>query len=65
VQGRLKNRNLTYTIDTKCANSGRSIKIELDHELNILGMTKEANPMYCLVLINTDKMKEPSIIDLF
>jgi len=65
VQGRLRNRNLTYTIDTTSANSGRPIKIELDCELNIIGMTEEASPMYCLVLINTDKMKETSIVDVF
>jgi len=65
VQGRLTNRDLTYTIDTTCANSGRSIKIELDSDLNITGMTDGASPMYCLVLINTDKMKEQSIVDIF
>jgi hypothetical protein len=56
---------MTYTIDTTCANSGRPIKIELDSELNIFGMTEGASPMYCLVLMNTDKMKETSIVDVF
>jgi len=65
VQERLRNRNLTFTIDTTCANSGRLIKIELDRELNIIGMTEGANPMYCLVLINIGKMKETSIVDVF
>ncbi|MCP4341489.1 MAG: hypothetical protein GY799_22060 [Desulfobulbaceae bacterium] len=61
----MRNRNLTYTIDTICANSGRPIKIKLDSELNISGMTEGASPIYCLVLINTDKMKETSIVDVF
>ena len=65
MQGKLKNRVQTYTIDTTCVNSGRAIKIELDSELNITGMTEGASPMYCLVLINTNKMKETSIIDVF
>jgi hypothetical protein len=61
----LRNRDLTYTIDTTCANSGRSIKIELDSELNITAITEGASPMFCLVLMNTDKMKEKSIVDVF
>ncbi len=56
---------MTYTIDTTCANSGRPIKIELDCELNIIGMPEGTSLMYCLVLINTDKMKETSIVDVF
>ena len=65
MQGKLRNRLQTYTIDTTCANSGRLIKIELDSELYITGMTEGASPMYCLVLMNTDKMKETSIVDVF
>ncbi|MFC1524435.1 hypothetical protein ACFL6N_06550 [Thermodesulfobacteriota bacterium] len=65
MQGRLTNSDLTYTIDTTCANSGKPIKIELDSDLNITGITEGESPMYCLVLINTDKMKEQSIVDVF
>jgi hypothetical protein len=46
VYGRLQNRDLTFTIKTKCANSGKEIQIELDSDLNITGMTEGANPMY-------------------
>jgi hypothetical protein len=65
VYGRLQNRDLTFTINSKCANSGKKIRIELDSELNITGMTKGADPMYSMALINTDKMKEISIVDIF
>jgi hypothetical protein len=65
VYGRLQNKDLTFTIDTKCANSGREIKIELDSDLNITSMTEGADPMYSMALINTDKMKEMSIVDVF
>jgi hypothetical protein len=65
VYGRLQNRDLTFTIKTKCANSGKEIQIELDSDLNITGMTEGANPMYSMALINTDRMKEISIVDIF
>jgi hypothetical protein len=65
VYGRLQNRDLTFTIHTECSNSGRQIEIKLDSELNIARMTEGAAPMYSMALINTDKMKEASIVDIF
>jgi hypothetical protein len=56
---------LTFTIDTECANSGRLIQVELDSEMNITGMTEGAAPMISMALINPDKMKEMSIVDIF
>jgi hypothetical protein len=33
--------------------------------MNITGMTEGAEPMYSMALLNTDKMKEKSIVDVF
>ena len=65
MYGRLQNKDLTFTINTKCANSGKEIQIDLDSEMNITSMTAGAEPMYSMALINTDKMKEKSIVDVF
>jgi hypothetical protein len=65
VYGRLQNKDLTFTINTECANSAKKIQIEVDSDLNITGMTEGATPMYSMALINTDKMKELSIVDIF
>jgi len=65
VYGRLQNKDLTFTINTKCANSGKEIQIDLDSEMNITGMSEGSEPMYSMALINTDKMKEKSIVDVF
>jgi hypothetical protein len=65
VYGNLQDKDLTFTINTKCANSGREIQIEIDSALNIISMTEGADPMYSMALINTDKMKEKSIVDVF
>ena len=65
MYGRLQNKDLPFTINTNCANSGKQIQIEIDSEMNIISMTEGADPMYSMALINTDKMKEKSIVDVF
>jgi hypothetical protein len=65
VYGSLQDKDLTFTINTKCAFSGREIQIEIDSGLHITSMTEGAAPMYSMALINTDKMKEMSIVDIF
>jgi hypothetical protein len=65
VYGRLQDKDLSFTIETNCTNSGRQLQIELDSEMNITGMTEGANPMISMALMNTDRMKEPSIVDVF
>ena len=65
MYGSLQGKDLTFTINTKCANSGREIQIELDRALNITGMSEGADPVYSMALIDTDKMKEKSIVDVF
>jgi hypothetical protein len=65
VYGRLQNKELTFTINSECANSGKQIEIELDSELNITGMSEGSDPVYSMALINTDRMKEASIVDIF
>ncbi len=56
---------MAFTINSQCANSGKQIQIDLDSELNITGMTEDCEPMYSLALMNTDRMKEKSIVDVF
>ncbi|MDM8525224.1 hypothetical protein QUF80_17775 [Desulfococcaceae bacterium HSG8] len=65
VYGRLQNKELSFTIHSKCANSGRQIEIEVDSELNITSVADGSDPMFCLALMNTAKTKEPSIVDIF
>jgi len=65
VQGRLQDQDLEYTIHSTCSNSGRPIEIGIDSDLTIGRVTDGASPMYSMALMNTDTMKEKSIIDIF
>jgi hypothetical protein len=56
---------MTFTIETSCANSGEPIRIDLDSEMNITDTTEGCDPFYSMALINSDRMKEPSIVDVF
>ena len=65
MYGRLLSRELAFTINTECANSGRQIEIELDSNLNIAEMTEGAEPFITMTLFNSERMKEKSIVDIF
>lgn len=65
MQGRLRNENLSMTINTECANSGKQIKIEFDSDLNIRYVDEGSDPMVCVPVVNLVETKEPSIVDIF
>ncbi len=65
VYGRLRNEELFFTVNSECANSGKPMKIELDGDLNIISVDEGSEPMYCITLMDTAKIKEPSIVDIF
>ena len=56
---------MTFTIESMCANSGKQIRIDLDSEMNIIDMTEGCEPFYSMDLINSDRMKEANIVDVF
>jgi hypothetical protein len=65
VYGRLTRKELSFTIQAECANSGRQIEIALDSELNIKNVTDGSDPMFCLPIVPLSNTKEPSIVDVF
>jgi len=65
VLGKLKQRKFNFTIKAKCANSGRDIEIELDSDLEITRITKDAAPMFCLPIVPLANTKQPSIVNIF
>jgi hypothetical protein len=65
VQGQLRGKRLSLTIDTICAESGRPIQIEIDSDLNYRVAGGGAGTMLCVPLVDFDKLEDPSIIDAF
>ena len=65
MYGRLQKKDLFFTIQAECANSGRQIEIAIDSELNIANVTDGSEPMFCLPLVSLAKTKSPGIVDVF
>jgi hypothetical protein len=65
VLGKLKQKNLDFTINATCANSNRDIEIALNSDLEISYVTKNADPMFCLPIVSLANTKQPSIVDIF
>ena len=65
MYGRLQEKDLSFTILSECANSGRQIEIALDSKLQITKVTDGSDPMFCIPLVTLAKTKSPSIVDIF
>ena len=65
MQGQLLNRNLSCTIETRCAVSGRTIEIEIESDLSYRLRSSTKSPMLVIPLIDLGALDAPSIVDDF
>lgn len=65
VQGQLRNEKLECLITSKCAQTGRTLHIEIDSELNYKVQEPGATPLLTAPIVNFAELGDPSIIDAF
>jgi hypothetical protein len=65
VQGRLLERDLTCTITTECAISGRSMVFDLDSDLGFRVRPPAENPAFFIPLLDLPNLDAPCIVDDF
>ena len=65
VQGRLLNKDLSCTVETECAVSGRPIAFELDSDLRHRVRAPAEQPLLVIPLISLGDLDAPSIVDDF
>jgi hypothetical protein len=65
VQGRLLDRDLTCTITTECAVSGREIAFELSSELVFRVLPPAERPVFFVPMIDLVHLDAPCIVDDF
>ena len=65
VQGHLRNESLVVTIGTECGHCSRSIRLEIDSQLNYRVVEADAQPLIFVPMVDFDKLEDPSIIDAF
>ncbi len=66
VQGQLLKKNLSCTVETECAVSGREIAFEIESNLqHRLRTPVEEQPLLFIPIINLGDLDAPSIVDDF
>jgi hypothetical protein len=65
VQGRLRQEKLTFDISTECAQSGRSLHILMDGEMNYQVTEEDAHPLIFEPHLDWANFSEPHIIDAY
>ena len=65
VQGQLRNRPMSFVIESECAHSGRPLRFELDSDLNLLSLEPGVDPYIFIPGIDLSNIQEDSIIDIF
>jgi hypothetical protein len=65
VQGRLLEKDLSCTVETECAVSGRSIVFELDSDLGYRVRPPAEKPVLFIPIIDLSNLDAPCIVDDF
>ena len=58
-------RNLSCTVETECAVSGRTIELEIESDLRLRVRSSSERPMLVIPLIDLGALEAPSIVDDF
>ena len=65
VQGKLREENLSFVVDSVCADSGRPIQVEIDRDLHYRVPEGDADLRIFVPIIDVERLDDPSIIDAF
>ena len=65
MQGRLRNQELSFSIETQCGHCQEPIRLEIDSKMNYQVASAGAQPVIYVPMVDFDKLEEPSIIDGF
>jgi hypothetical protein len=65
VQGQLRSENLTFHIETRCGHCDQPLHLEVNSDLDVHVVEKEAEPLIFVPQVNFGRLQDPSIIDAF
>ena len=65
MQGRLQQLDLSVELITECAQSGRTLYLIIDSDLNVTVPEAGAAPLVFVPLVDFARLEDPSIIDAF
>jgi hypothetical protein len=65
VQGQLRNKKLSFLLQTTCAHCGKPFEIAIDSDLNYQVKSSGADPLVFVPMVDFAALEDPSIIDAF
>ena len=65
MQGRLRDEELSFEIDTECACCGQALRFTMRDDLSYELADGASSPMYYVPLVDFTKLRAPSIVDAF
>lgn len=65
MQGRLRNEDLSVTVDTECHHCGEPLTLEVDSEMNVRVEEAGAEPLVFIPDVAVFDVEGPSIVDDF
>ena len=65
VQGRLRSEKLTFHIETRCGHCNQPLHLEVNSDLDVDVIEKEAEPLIFAPLVDFGRLQAPNIIDVF
>lgn len=65
VQGRLRDEQLSVTIETACGHCGRSMRITVGSDMQFSVHDEDASPLVFMPHVDWSTFAEPNIIDAY
>jgi len=65
VQGQLLDKDLSSTVETECAISGRTVIFELDSDLGFCVGPPAEEPVFFIPMLDLSNLDAPCIVDDF
>jgi hypothetical protein len=65
VQGRLRQENVSITVETECAYCRRPMQLEIDSDMNWACPEADCRPVIFVPEVDFSRLEEPSIIEAF
>ena len=65
MQGRLRDRYLTVTVETTCAHCGEAMHIDFDSELKYRVRERGARPLMFEPHVDWDSFEQPNILHAY
>lgn len=65
MQGRLRNEEVSVTVDTECHHCSRALTLEIDDDMNVQVEQPDAHPLVFTPDVALFDVEGPSIVDDF